>query len=117
MAERMLGRQAGIMYLSSFLRGRKGRGTALPFPGNPSPKTTATPEKSLVVYTEDWTDPSRTYFRVRSAPKQYAYRRDRSALDAVQHVHKADLTGHGENRRRNLSSYFDTLPHSELLSR
>src|SRR6266404_4096353 len=32
------------MYLSSFLRGRKGRGTA-PFPCNPSPKTTATPRK------------------------------------------------------------------------
>src|SRR6266436_8654143 len=32
------------MYLSSFLRGRKGRGTA-PFPCNPSPKTTTTPRK------------------------------------------------------------------------
>src|SRR5882672_10770989 len=32
------------MYLSSFLRGRKGRGTA-PFPCNPSPKTTATPRR------------------------------------------------------------------------
>jgi hypothetical protein len=29
-------------------------------------------------------------------PEQYAYRRDRSALDAVQHVHKLIKTGHGE---------------------
>src|SRR5713101_2857901 len=39
-------RSVGIMHLSSFLRGRKGRGTA-PFPCNPSPtpttKTTPTP--------------------------------------------------------------------------
>jgi hypothetical protein len=29
-------------------------------------------------------------------PEQYAYRRDRSALDAVKHVHKLINTGHGE---------------------
>ena len=29
-------------------------------------------------------------------PEQYAYRRDRSALDAVRHVHKLINTGHGE---------------------
>jgi RNA-directed DNA polymerase len=33
-------------------------------------------------------------------PEQYAYRRDRSALDAVQHVHKLIKTGHWRNRRR-----------------
>ena len=48
-------------------------------------------------------------------PEQYAYRRDRSALDAVKHVHKLINTGHGENVDADLSSYFDTLPHSELL--
>src|SRR5246500_2395222 len=32
-------------------------------------------------------------------PEQYAYRKDRSALDAVRHVHKLINTGHGENRR------------------
>jgi len=48
-------------------------------------------------------------------PEQYAYRRDRSALDAVQHVHKLINTGHGEIVDADLSSYFDTLPHSELL--
>ena len=47
--------------------------------------------------------------------EQYAYRRDRSALDAVRHVHKLINTGHGENVDADLSSYFDTLPHSELL--
>src|SRR5437667_3208967 len=48
-------------------------------------------------------------------PEQYAYRRDRSALDAVRHVHKLIKTGHGEIVDTDLSSYFDTLPHSDLL--
>ena len=48
-------------------------------------------------------------------PEQYAYRRDRSALGAVKRVHKLINTGHGEIVDADLSSYFDTLPHSELL--
>jgi len=48
-------------------------------------------------------------------PEQYAYRRDRSALDAVRHVHKLINTGHGGIVDADLSSYFDTLPHSDLL--
>jgi RNA-directed DNA polymerase len=47
--------------------------------------------------------------------EQYAYRKDRSALDAVRHVHKLINTGHEEIVDTDLSSYFDTLPHSELL--
>ena len=47
--------------------------------------------------------------------EQYAYRQDRSALDAVRHVHKLINTGHREIVDADLSSYFDTLPHSELL--
>jgi len=43
-------------------------------------------------------------------PEQYAYRKDRSALDAVRHVHKLINTGHGEIVDADLSSYFDTLP-------
>jgi len=48
-------------------------------------------------------------------PEQYAYRRDRSALDAVRQVHKLINTGHGEVVDADLSSYFDSLPHAELL--
>src|SRR5579864_4445125 len=48
-------------------------------------------------------------------PEQYAYRRDRSALDAVRQVHKLINTGHGEIVDADLSSYFDSLPHAELL--
>ncbi len=48
-------------------------------------------------------------------PEQYAYRAGRSALDAVRHVHKLINTGHGEIVDADLSSYFDSLPHSELL--
>jgi retron-type reverse transcriptase len=40
-------------------------------------------------------------------PEQYAYRPDRSALDAVQHVHKLINTGHGQIVDADLSSYFD----------
>jgi len=48
-------------------------------------------------------------------PEQYAYRRDRSALDAVKHVHKLINTGHGEIVAADLSGYFDSIPHAELL--
>jgi group II intron reverse transcriptase/maturase len=48
-------------------------------------------------------------------PEQYAYRRGRSALDAVRHVHKLINTGHAEIVDADIASYFDLLPHSELL--
>lgn len=48
-------------------------------------------------------------------PEQYAYRRDRSALDAVRHVHKLINTGHGEIVDADLTGYFDSIPHAELL--
>ena len=48
-------------------------------------------------------------------PEQYAYRRDRSALDAVRQVHQLINTGYGEVVDADLSSYFDTLAHAELL--
>ena len=48
-------------------------------------------------------------------PEQYAYRRGRSALDAVGHVHKLINTGHVEVVDADLSGYFDSLPHAELL--
>jgi hypothetical protein len=43
-------------------------------------------------------------------PEQYAYRRDRSALDAVRHVHRLINTGHGEIVEADLSSYFRFAP-------
>jgi group II intron reverse transcriptase/maturase len=48
-------------------------------------------------------------------PEQYAYRKDRSALDAVKHVHKLINTGHREIVDADLSRYFDEIPHAELL--
>jgi retron-type reverse transcriptase len=54
-------------------------------------------------------------FEVDLQPEQYAYRRGRSALDTVRHVHKLINTGHGEIVDADLAGYFDSLPHSELL--
>jgi RNA-directed DNA polymerase len=48
-------------------------------------------------------------------PEQYAYRPDRSALDAVRHVHKLLVTGHGQVVDADLSGYFDSIPHADLM--
>ncbi len=48
-------------------------------------------------------------------PEQYAYRRRRSALDAVRRVHELLNTGYRRVVDADLSGYFDTIPHFELL--
>jgi len=48
-------------------------------------------------------------------PEQYAYRPERSALDAVRHVHKLLNTGHGQVVDADLSGYFDTISHFDLM--
>jgi len=48
-------------------------------------------------------------------PEQYAYRPNRSALDAVQHVVSLLKDRHWQVVDADLSGYFDTIPHSDLL--
>jgi RNA-directed DNA polymerase len=47
--------------------------------------------------------------------EQYGYRAGRSALDAVRQVHSLLNTGHTHIVDADLSEYYETIPHSELL--
>ena len=48
-------------------------------------------------------------------PDAYGYRPKRSAQDAIQKVHKLLCEGYTDVVDADLSKYFDTIPHSELL--
>jgi len=48
-------------------------------------------------------------------PEQYAYRPERSALDAIRAIHALVNTGHTEVVDADLSGYFDSIPHAELM--
>jgi RNA-directed DNA polymerase len=47
--------------------------------------------------------------------RAYGYRPKRSAQDAVQAVHEALCNGYTDVVDADLSKYFDTIPHQELL--
>jgi RNA-directed DNA polymerase len=48
-------------------------------------------------------------------PEQYAYRSGKSAHDALRHVHSLVNTGRTEVIDADLSGYFDSIPHAELM--
>ena len=54
-------------------------------------------------------------FEADLAPEQYAYRRGRSAHDAVNRVHRLVNTGYCEVVDADLSDYFGQIPHAGLL--
>lgn len=54
-------------------------------------------------------------FEADLAPEQHAYRSEHSALTAVQQVHGWLVNGHTQVIDADLSSYFDSIPHAELM--
>ena len=54
-------------------------------------------------------------FEANLQPEQYAYRAGRSALDAIQRVHRLVNSGHREIVDGDLSIYFGEISHAELL--
>jgi RNA-directed DNA polymerase len=48
-------------------------------------------------------------------PEQHAYRAEHSVLDAVRQVHGLLSTGHTDVVDADLSGYFDSIPHAELM--
>ena len=55
-------------------------------------------------------------FEVDLQPEQYAYRRRRSAHDAVRHIHRLLNTGYRDVVDADLADYFGSIPHAELLA-
>lgn len=55
-------------------------------------------------------------FEVDMEPSAFGYRPKRSAHDALEEVHKGLVDGYREVIDADLSSYFDTIPHQELMA-
>ena len=58
----------------------------------------------------------RPIFEADLEPTAYGYRPGRAALEAVQEVHRALCAGHTEVVDADVSQYFDTIPHAELMT-
>ncbi len=54
-------------------------------------------------------------FEADLAAEQFAYRPGRSALDAIQRIHELVSGGYTEVVDADLSGYFDSIPHAELM--
>jgi RNA-directed DNA polymerase len=57
----------------------------------------------------------RPIFEADLEPTAYGYRPGRTALEAVQEVHRALCAGHTEVIDADVSSYFDAIPHADLI--
>ena len=57
----------------------------------------------------------RPIFEADLEPTAYGYRPGRTALEAVQEVHRALCAGHTEVIDADVSTYFDTIPHADLM--
>jgi RNA-directed DNA polymerase len=54
-------------------------------------------------------------FETDMQPEQYAYRADRSALDAIRQTHRWLNSGYKQVIEADLTDYFGSIPHAELL--
>jgi group II intron reverse transcriptase/maturase len=54
-------------------------------------------------------------FEADMQPEQYAYRANRSALDAIEEVSRLVRAGYKDVVDADLSGYFDSIPHAELM--
>jgi RNA-directed DNA polymerase len=54
-------------------------------------------------------------FEAHLEPTAYGYRPGRTALEAVQEVHRALCAGHTEVIDGDVSQYFDAIPHADLM--
>jgi len=56
-----------------------------------------------------------SFFEADMPQEQYAYRQNRNAQDAVREVVRLLRSGYGDTVDADLASYFDSIPHAELL--
>ena len=67
------------------------------------------------LYTKAKQEPAYRFFEADLEPTAYGYRPGRTALEAVQEVHRAMCAGHTEVIEGDGSNYLDTIPHADLL--
>jgi len=91
------------------------RRVLIPKPGGPGERPLGIPViRDRVVQTAAWLI-LQPIFEADLEPTAYGYRPGRTALEAVQEVHRALGAGHTEVIDADVSQYFDAIPHADLM--